>query len=317
MTRIPFLMISRIDALIHYQSPVRRSLADQLGVHDLSPAGTSPFQGITPAPPPPVLLSRTACALARPPFVKIRHCHPGLQPATPVPPTTSGDPAGGMNHQQLCLSCHEATWPRADRRCLEPEHGRLDGAHPNFGADRSSAHPFSMKTPLVDSPELASQVFSCTATTRIRADGEGNVECVTFNDAHFRRRITRPACFSSSTTLANNAAWHARPESCRLWPSQQWGKPLSALGPSRQPQPPTTLTKPALRGRYNRSRKCLQPLPHVAQHRPLSRPRRGADEQACLAATTCGTASPPAGPTFSQNNIQVNTESWDKPRRKR
>jgi predicted CXXCH cytochrome family protein len=88
---------------------------------------------------------------------------------------------------KLCLSCHDGTVAPGQSVAFGKMlmSGTMASAS-KFGSDLRGSHPASMKTPLVDSPEIAPQLFGSSPTTRDPAVKlvKNTVECTTCHDPH-------------------------------------------------------------------------------------------------------------------------------------
>ena len=160
---------------------------DVLGSHDLSPGGTSPIKGGMTAP----------CQYCHAPHSGIGGNTPlwsqtlSTQTYTLYGSTTeqnlSTQPAMGGS-SSLCLSCHDGTI--APGQAVPYGKITMTGSmysNDVFGTALVSSHPFSLKTPLVDSPDLVPSL----ATTKTTADASGavqlingNVECTSCHNPH-------------------------------------------------------------------------------------------------------------------------------------
>jgi len=161
---------------------------EQLGTHDMSPSSTSavkggvanaclychaPHGGMT-APTP--LWNQQLSVQTYQMYGSSTYHQTGVQP--PV-----GSPS------KLCLSCHDGTV--AIGQTVAYGQVNVTGtmkAGSNFGADLRSSHPFSLKTPLVDAPNLSlllQQNPPQTADTAVRMIN-GTVECTTCHQPHFQ-----------------------------------------------------------------------------------------------------------------------------------
>ncbi|MFB3920961.1 MAG: cytochrome c3 family protein [Terriglobia bacterium] len=160
---------------------------DVLGSHNLSPAGTSPVQG----------QSSAACLYCHAP-------HSGIGGNTPLWAQTlstrsytlyssttlqnvATQPTVG-NSSSLCLSCHDGTVAVG----TTVPYGTLTmtgSMHTQdvLGTQLQSSHPFSLKIPLADSPDLVASL----AATQTTADPlnkvklvNGTVECSSCHEPH-------------------------------------------------------------------------------------------------------------------------------------
>jgi predicted CXXCH cytochrome family protein len=273
---------------------------DQLGVHDLSPAGTSPVKGSTSAAclychathsalPGPPLWNQTLSVQAYTSYTSSTYHQAAIQPVV-------------GNTSKLCLSCHDGTVaPGQTVAAGKMNMGGSMAATAKFGADLRSSHPFSMKTPLVDSPELASQLFSGSSTTRDPAVKmvKGNVECVTCHDAHFQAKdhtigmfLVRDnlggqlclACHDPNRVVGGQAT-NGQTNYLANWPVS-----IHATATNH------TTNQPYVGG-YNSVAENACNQCHMSHNAAgPARLLRGADEQACLACHNGGSGVSPAAP---------------------
>ena len=161
---------------------------DQLGSHDLTPTGTGNVKG----------LLTNACLYCHAP-------HGGTSSPTPLwnqqlsmqtynfytsttYHQTSIQP--GLNSpSKLCLSCHDGTIAPGQTIAygtIAMSNGMK--ATSKLGTDLKASHPFSLQTPLVDTPNVNALLFGQPAKT---ADPtvklvNGTVECTTCHEPHFQ-----------------------------------------------------------------------------------------------------------------------------------
>jgi len=161
---------------------------DQLGVHDMSPSGGSPVRGnisssclychaphgalTSPTPLWNQQLSMQTYSM----YTSSTYHQTGLQP--PI-----GSPS------KLCLSCHDGTVAPGQTVAFGPlTMTGMMKASSKFGADLRSSHPFSLKTPLTDSPEINSLLFGSPPRTADPAVllVNNTIECTTCHQPHFQ-----------------------------------------------------------------------------------------------------------------------------------
>lgn len=160
---------------------------DVLGSHNLSLSGISPVQGP----------SSAACLYCHAPHSGIGNNTPlwaqtlSSQSYTVYSSTTIQNvptqPVMGKS-SSLCLSCHDGTVavgttvPYGNLAMT----GSMSGDDV-FGAQLQSSHPFSLKTPLVDSPHLVTGLASTSTTAdplqKVKLV-EGTVECTSCHEPH-------------------------------------------------------------------------------------------------------------------------------------
>ena len=161
--------------------------SDVLGSHNLSPSSTSPIQG----------KSSAACLYCHAPHSGIGNNTPlwsqtlSTQPYTLYSSTTiqnvATQPVLGRA-SSLCLSCHDGTvavGTTVPYGTLTMT-GSMNGKDV-FGTTLQNSHPFSLKTPLVDAPDLVASL----ASTQTTADPlhkvkliNGTVECNSCHEPH-------------------------------------------------------------------------------------------------------------------------------------
>lgn len=170
---------------------------DQLGVHDMSPSGGSPVKGSVAssclychaphasmtAPTP--LWNQQLSTQIYSMYTSSTYHQTGLQP--PI-----GSPS------KLCLSCHDGTVAPGQTVAFGTlTMSGMMKATSKFGADLRSSHPFSLKTPLVDSPEINVLLFGSPPRTADPAVQLVNntIECTTCHQPHFQNIDTIAARF--------------------------------------------------------------------------------------------------------------------------
>ena len=291
----PFLLLVLVGGAAWGQIP-----GDQLGVHDLTPAGISPVKGTVSASclychaPHSALAgqplwNQTLSVNAYSGYGSTTYHQKLIQPAV----NTSS---------KLCLSCHDGTVAPGQTVAF----GKMTmsgamGTGTKFGSDLRNSHPFSMKVPLVDSPEIAPQLFNSSPSTKDPAVKlvKNTVECTTCHDAHSQARdhtvgkfLVRDntggqlclACHDPSRIV------NGQPNFLANWPVN-----IHATATNR------TLNQPYVGGyptvAENACVSCHMPHNAAGQARLL----RGADEQACLNCHNGGLGmSPPAPDVFSE-----------------
>ncbi len=160
---------------------------DVLGAHDMTPIGKSPVKGRVSgsclychaphsamAGPATPLWNQQLSVQTYTSYTSSTFHQTGVQP-----------PLGSTS--KLCLSCHDGTV--APGQTVAYGKFNMTGSMKTtskFGGDLRSSHPISMKTPLVDSPEinvLLSSSAPATADATVKLE-KGNVECNTCHDPH-------------------------------------------------------------------------------------------------------------------------------------
>jgi predicted CXXCH cytochrome family protein len=276
-------------------APRAQVTGDQLGTHDLSPAGASGIKG-------PLA---NACLYCHAP-------HGGMTTPTPLWNQTLSNQTytlyGSSTYHQtsqqpplgspskLCLSCHDGTV--APGQTLSYGQLTMSGtmkAGTKFGTDLSGSHPFSMQKPLVDTPELVATVATTPASTADPAVQmvNNNVECTTCHNPHFQGidKVVQSFLVRDSSNGTLCLACHAP---SRVVGGQTnrlagWGTSIHATSPS------ATSNNPYVGGygtvAMNSCNSCHMPHNAFGPARLL----RGSNEQDCA---TChnGSNTQPAAP---------------------
>jgi predicted CXXCH cytochrome family protein len=161
---------------------------EPIGVHDLSPSGTSPVKGRLPG----------ACYYCHAPHSGIGGLTPlwnqklSTQTYTTYTSTTFTDKSNPQPPQSspstLCLSCHDGTVAPGQTQAYGaiPTNGSMKSADV-LGTNLQSSHPFSMALPLKDAPYLAASLVA-SGTTLDKTGAvkliKGNIECTSCHAAH-------------------------------------------------------------------------------------------------------------------------------------
>jgi predicted CXXCH cytochrome family protein len=170
---------------------------DVLGMHDLSPGGTSPIKGHLGSPcyychAPHSGLNGTAGVAQTPLWnqtLSSVKAYTVYTSATMVNTPNPSPPPG--TDSTLCLSCHDGTVAGSPGALVAygkiPMSGQMNAADV-FGTNLATMHPISFNLPLAASPDLVS---SLTATPPSTADQtgkvrliKGNVECASCHNPH-------------------------------------------------------------------------------------------------------------------------------------
>ncbi len=160
---------------------------DVLGAHNLSPSGTSPITG-----------NLEPCMFCHAPHSGVAGTSAGLwsqklsaqtytaYTSTTLHNTQQQPPLGGPS--SLCLSCHDGTV--AVGQTVPYGTITMTGAMKTadvFGSNLQGSHPFSLKLPLSDSPDLVSTLTSSSTTAdplkQVTLVGK-NVECTSCHTPH-------------------------------------------------------------------------------------------------------------------------------------
>jgi predicted CXXCH cytochrome family protein len=223
---------------------------------------------------------------------------------------------------KLCLSCHDGTVAPGQTIAFGkiPVGGSM-AATSKFGGDLRGSHPSSMKTPLVDSPELVAQLFTSSPSTKDAAVKlvKNTVECTTCHDPHFQSKdrtvqkfLVRDntegrlclACHDPNRVVIGQANYLAN-----------WAISVHAVSTNRTSNQPYV-------GGYGTVRDNACNACHVSHNAAgPARLLRGTDEQVCLSCHNGGPGvSPAASNVFAEfakgghpfpagNNIHDRAES--------
>jgi len=182
---------------------------DVLGSHNLSVSGTGPVKG-----------NLEPCLFCHAPHSGVQNSNPALwsqtlsvQTYTPYSSTTLHNtqlqPMLGQS-STLCLSCHDGTVAVGQTQ----PYGTINmtGAMNKedvFGINLQGSHPFSLKMPMVDAPDLLASL-TATHTTGDPAVKliNNNVECTSCHSPHVQSTRFR-RIFWCVTVPAANCAWLA------------------------------------------------------------------------------------------------------------
>lgn len=160
---------------------------DVLGVHNLSTSGTGPVKGPS-----------DACLYCHAPHSGVGATNSALWSQTlsvqtytayssttlknaPIQPTLGGS-------SSLCLSCHDGTVAVGQTQPYGP-FTMTGSMTPSdmFGSGLQGSHPFSLKLPMVDAPDLQASLTSTHSTadpTKAVQLINGNVECTSCHSPH-------------------------------------------------------------------------------------------------------------------------------------
>lgn len=277
---------------------------DQLGTHDLTPAGASPMRG-------PI---SNACL----------YCHaPHGGQTAPAPlwnqqlsvqtytmygsstfhQTAQQPPLGSPS--KLCLSCHDGTV--APGQTVSFGQLNMSGAIKStsrFGTDLTSSHPFSLRTPLVDTPDVNALLFAATPRTADPAVKlvKGSIECTSCHQPHFQaidkivqKFLVREGAGGMLCLACHDPARVAGGQTNRL---AGWGGSIHASATN------TTANSPYVGGyrtvAQNACSSCHMPHNAAGPARLL----RGAGQQACLNCHA-GANTAPAAPNIASELAKV------------
>ena len=161
---------------------------DQLGTHDLTPTSAGPVKGSL----------SNSCLYCHAPHGAMSSPTPlwnqqlSIQTYNFYTSTTyhqTGVQPGLNSPSKLCLSCHDGTV--APGQTVIYGKVSMTGSLKTtsvFGTDLKSSHPFSLQTPLVDSPNVNVLLFGNQAKTADPAVRliNGTIECTTCHEPHFQ-----------------------------------------------------------------------------------------------------------------------------------
>lgn len=161
---------------------------DQLGSHDLTPTGTGPVKGAL----------TNSCLYCHAPHGAMSSPTPlwnqqlSIQTYNFYTSTTyhqTGVQPGLNSPSKLCLSCHDGTVAPGQTVI----YGKMSttGSMKTtsvFGSDLKSSHPFSLVTPLVDTPNVNTLLFGTPPKTADPTVSliNGTIECTTCHEPHFQ-----------------------------------------------------------------------------------------------------------------------------------
>lgn len=173
--------------------PLRAQIqGDVLGVHDMTPLGVSSVKGSL----------SSSCEYCHAPHSGLGATQKApmwnqqlsMQTYTTYTSSTAQQVAlqpGLGSPSRLCLSCHDGTIAPGQTVAYGKisTTGTMSPAS-IFGTDLRSSHPFSLKTPLVDSPELNALLFGTPPKTADPAVKliNNTVECTSCHDPHVQRK---------------------------------------------------------------------------------------------------------------------------------
>ena len=159
---------------------------DQLGSHDLTPTGTGPVKGAL----------TNSCLYCHAPHGAMSSPTPlwnqqlSIQTYNFYTSTTyhqTGVQPGLNSPSKLCLSCHDGTVAPGQTVI----YGKMSttGSMKTtsvFGSDLKSSHPFSLVTPLVDTPNVNTLLFGTPPKTADPTVSliNGTIECTTCHEPH-------------------------------------------------------------------------------------------------------------------------------------
>lgn len=183
MWLIPVLLVGAICAQAQTPPPT----GDVLGSHNLSASGTGPVKGrLDPclychAPHSGVGITNSALwsqTLSAQTYTTYS--------STTLHNTTQQTPLGGSS--SLCLSCHDGTVAVGQTQPYGSQTmaGSMTSAD-TFGANLQGSHPFSLKMPMVDAPDLVPSLAASHTTadpTNAVKLINNNVECTSCHSPH-------------------------------------------------------------------------------------------------------------------------------------
>jgi predicted CXXCH cytochrome family protein len=273
---------------------------DQLGEHDMTPGSLAMVKGGM----------SNACLYCHAP-------HGGLSSGTPLwnqrlSIQTYGTYASSSYHQtgvqpalnsnsKMCLSCHDGTVAVGQTVAYGTVAmgGMMKGTS-TLGTDLKASHPFSLKTPMVDSPNVNALLFASPARTADPAVQlvNGSIECTSCHEPHFQNVDKQLAQFlvkdSSSGQLCLACHDPARVVNGQSNTLAGWATSVHATSASATSNKPYT-------GGYstvaqNSCNSCHMPHSAAGPARLL----RGPNEQACIGCHAGSNLQPAAPDIFSE-----------------
>jgi hypothetical protein len=176
-------------AICHTEAGQAQASGDVLGSHNMSLSGTSPVKG-----------GLDPCLFCHAPHSGMQNSNPALWSQTLSTQTyttyssttlhnTSLQPTLGAD-SSLCLSCHDGTVAVGQTQ----PYGTIQmsgNMYPAdvFGTNLQGSHPFSLKLPLVDAPDLVASLVSNGTTADPLKQVKlinGNVECTSCHTPHIQ-----------------------------------------------------------------------------------------------------------------------------------
>ena len=158
---------------------------DVLGAHNLSPSGTGPVKG-----------NLDPCLFCHAPHSGVQNSNPALWSQTLSVQTYAPYSSTTLHNTQLqpmlgadssmCLSCHDGTVAVGQTQ----PYGQITmtgsmNKEDVFGTNLQGSHPFSLKLPLVDAPDLVASLVATHTTgdpaVKLIAN---NVECTSCHSPH-------------------------------------------------------------------------------------------------------------------------------------
>jgi predicted CXXCH cytochrome family protein len=280
----------------------RSIAADVLGTHDLTPRGKSPVKGRL----------NSACLYCHAPHSAMGNSKTPLwnQQLTHA---TYNRYASSSYHEQfvqpqvgsdsrLCLSCHDGTVAPGQTVAYGKLHmtGKMSAAS-ILGTDLRGSHPFSLKRPLTDAPELNAQLSSHSPKTADPAVQliNGTVECTSCHNPHVEStdKVVPDFLVRDSSGGRLCLACHdperqvnGRVNHLSGWPTSIHAKAVN-----------TTKNQPDVGGYRTVAANACNAC-HVSHNSPgAARLLRGKDEQACVGCHAGGSNVSPALPdVFSE-----------------
>jgi predicted CXXCH cytochrome family protein len=273
---------------------------DELGTHDLTPMGPGPVKGSLSnsclychAPHgamsnPTPLWNQQLSIQTYNFYTSTTYHQTGVQPALNSP-------------SKLCLSCHDGTIAPGQTVVFGqiPMTGNMKTTSV-FGTDLKSSHPFSLQTPLADSPNVNILLFGNPPKT---ADPKvplinGTIECTTCHEPHFQN-IDKALPLFLVRDSSNSQLCLACHDPNRVVNGQanflvSWALSIHATATN------TTANRPYVGGygtvAQNGCNSCH--LPHNASG--PARLLRGPNEQACIACHAGSNTDPAIANVFSE-----------------
>ena len=292
---------------------------DVLGSHNLGPNGTSPIKGEMAQP----------CLYCHAPHSGI---HMGsaqlwsqtLSTQTYTTYTSSTiknlpqQPALGSD-SNLCLSCHDGTI--APGQTVPYGTVRMTGKMQTqdvFGADLQGSHPFSLKPPMVDAPNLVASLTTTHTTTDVSGGVKlinNNVECTSCHNPHVQANDPVSQNFLAINSIQGKMCLSCHEGAARQVNNQP--NPLATWGVGIHATASNKITSGSGLGSYNTVAEdaCIAcHMPHNAQggagllRQPVPAiPNMDSATQSCATCHNGGSNISPAIPNVYAEMAKTNT----------
>ena len=286
-----------------------QTTGDVIGVHDLSPGGTSPVRGSLPG----------ACYYCHAP-------HSGIGGNTPLwnqklsnqvynsywsttdPTLGNSQPLVGAS-TSLCLSCHDGTVAPGQTAAYGtiPMSGSMKSAD-ILGTNLQGSHPTSLVLPIKDAPYLAASIVSQGKTGDVTGAVHlvnGNVECGSCHNPHVQAVDTVSQNFlvlnSANGVLCLACHDPNRVVTGQVNPIAQWSTSIHATASNTDSTQAAGAVGDYHTVAQNACISCHQPHNAPGQERIL----RGVNEQDCFTCHGGNTTISPAAPNILSETNKV------------